>query len=188
MVHSLNIELKSGQLASRFLTFGVFTLEEALAYVRALPYGRNSDRANYNLVLSEGRGACSTKHALLAALAEEISAPLSLQLGIYKMSESNTPGVGPVLDRYQISWIPEAHCYLKFLEERIDITQSITSLQSPFSDLLYEEEIQPSMIGHYKVKVHRSYLEEWSKEVGIPFEQSWAIREECIQALESAAR
>jgi hypothetical protein len=36
-----------------------------------LRYGRNADRADFRLVLSEGRGICSTKHALLAAVAFE---------------------------------------------------------------------------------------------------------------------
>ncbi|MEO8071760.1 MAG: hypothetical protein ABI686_00790 [Acidobacteriota bacterium] len=56
-----------------------------------MPYGRNSNRADFNLVLKENRGMCATKHALLAALAAEHNQPVFLTLGIYEMNEGNTP-------------------------------------------------------------------------------------------------
>jgi hypothetical protein len=58
--------------------------------VRSLPYGRNSDHSDWRLVLGEGRGTCSTKHALLADLARENRRHVALMLGIYEMDEDNT--------------------------------------------------------------------------------------------------
>jgi len=60
------------------------------------------------------RFTCTTKHALLAALAREQHINAQLVLGIYEMSERNTPGVGHVLSRYGLSYIPEAHCHLRY--------------------------------------------------------------------------
>ena len=39
-------------------------------------------------------------------------------LGIYEMSDRNTPGVGRVLTAHGLSYIPEAHCYLRCQGER----------------------------------------------------------------------
>jgi len=74
------------------------------------------------LVLSESRGTCGTTHALLAALAEQAFLPVELMLASYMMSEENTPGVGPVLQAHGLSEIPEAHCYLRYGETRVDMT------------------------------------------------------------------
>jgi hypothetical protein len=80
--------------------------------VRSLPYGRNSDHSDWRLVLGEGRGTCSTKHALLADLARENRRHVALVLGIYEMDEDNTQEIGTVLDRNGLPCVPEAHCYL----------------------------------------------------------------------------
>jgi uncharacterized protein (TIGR00369 family) len=58
-------------LGREFAALGLGSYREAARYVRSLPYGRNTDRSDWRVVLKEGRGACSTKHALLAELARE---------------------------------------------------------------------------------------------------------------------
>ncbi len=145
-----------------------------------LPYGRNSDRSNYRLVLEEGRGTCSTKHALLAALAQEHDRPVKLRLGIYEMDGINTPGVGPVLRRYGMDFIPEAHCYLVYRGARVDLTVAGEKKSLPFLD---EEEIEPGGIGAYKVQRHREFVREWAMARSLKPEMAWQAREECIQAL-----
>jgi hypothetical protein len=105
-------------LARGFLALGLRSFVDAAGYVWRLPYGRNSDRADFRLVLPEGRGTCSTRHALLAALARAHGQPVQLTLGIYEMHERNTPGVGAVLEREGLSGIPEAHCYLVVNQRR----------------------------------------------------------------------
>ena len=103
-----NIKLSNTLEISRsFIELGITTFHEACDYVWKLPYGRTSDRANWALVLPEGKGACSTKHALLKALANELNLNIELVVGIYPMSDKNTPGVGSVLDKYGIAFIPE---------------------------------------------------------------------------------
>jgi hypothetical protein len=59
----------SGSLAARFRQRGCTTLRQAAYQLYTLPYGRNSDRSDFLLVLSEGRGTCSTKHALASSRA-----------------------------------------------------------------------------------------------------------------------
>jgi len=53
-------------------------------------------------VLNERRGPCSTKHALLKALADEQGLPIRLMLGIYEMNARNTPGIGRVLEEHHM--------------------------------------------------------------------------------------
>jgi hypothetical protein len=55
--------------AADFAARGVADFRAAGRYLQHLPYGRTADRADFVAVLREGRGTCSTKHALLAALA-----------------------------------------------------------------------------------------------------------------------
>ena len=47
---------------------------------------------------------------------------VKLMLGLYAMTEGNTPGVGAVLGAAGIAAIPEAHCYLMCRERRFDYT------------------------------------------------------------------
>ena len=168
-------------LGAAFVALGDRDYHAAARRVRRLPYARNSDRADYGLVLGEGRGTCSTKHALLAALAAEHGMPVELRLGVYEMDGENTPGVGPVLARHGLDAVPEAHCYLAYRGARVDLTR-ITAT-GPIEDFLYEETIEPDGIGAYKLGVHRRFLRGWAGERGLDPEEVWRIREECIGAL-----
>src|SRR5215472_5557110 len=92
----------------------VSSFRDAAHLVAALPYGRGSKRSDHLMVLFENKGTCSTKHGLLALLAQEQNLPIALYLGIYEMNGLNTPGVGPVLETNCLTAIPEAHSYLKY--------------------------------------------------------------------------
>lgn len=165
-----------------FLTRGLTTLREAALHVHDLPYGRNSDRSDWRLVLPEERGTCSTKHALLAELAREHDFPVELRIGIYEMDPENTPGVGGVLEKHGLDHIPEAHCYLVYEDERIDVTNAGTV---GIPEFLYEEEISPGQIGAHKIEVHQRFLKDWAWDLNLDFEYVWQVREECIAALSS---
>jgi hypothetical protein len=151
-------------------------------------YGRNSDPNDPLIVLAEQRETCSTKHALLRRLAIEQGLDLALVLGIYEMMESNTPGVGPVLRRYGLGSVLEAHCYLRTGRRRIDATKA-SSGQWGGEPLrfLHEEEIDPSQMTGYKTSVHKKFLKRWMTDKGglrgLSLDEVWAIREECIASL-----
>lgn len=177
-----NFDLEPGAgRSAQFIFHGNRNYHAAARYVWQFPYGRNSDRSDYGLVLTERRGTCSTKHALLAALAREHDRPVELRLGIYEMDGNNTPGVGPVLRRYGLDGIPEAHCYLAYCGTRVDFTRAAST--EPVEDFLHEETIEPEGIGAYKVEMHRRFAREWALQRDLDLEQVWQIREECIHAL-----
>jgi hypothetical protein len=177
-----------GAVSTAFLSLARADLRAAGQYVCELAYGRNSDPDDPLVVLTERRGTCSTKHALLRRLSIEQGIDLVLVLGIYEMTERNTPGVGSVLQRHGLKALPEAHCYLRAGDERIDVTTRCErSHVEPISHFLHEEEIGPSQITLYKIDVHKSFLQQWITEkrgLGeLSLASIWAIREECIAAL-----
>jgi len=175
-----------GPFTARFRAAGVGDFAGAARHLLKLPYGRIADRSRFWLVLEEGRGTCTTKHALLAALAREQEIDVQLMLGIYEMSERNTPGVGPVLDAHGLQSIPEAHCFLRHQGERIDIT-GVPAGAEPIDRFLHEEPITLEQIGAYKIEVHRRFLAEWIRcseaARGPSLDEVWRIREACIAAL-----
>jgi hypothetical protein len=178
----------AGPLTTAVMARGLTDFRAAGHYLQRLSYGRTTPRADFTAVLRQGKGTCSTKHALLAALAQEQGFALVLTLGIYEMHERNTPGVGPVLERHGLVCLPEAHCYLTYEGERIDITRAGTDPAEPIVRFLHEEAITPAQIGGYKVARHRQFLRYWMASNaqaigGRGFEALWKIREACIAAL-----
>lgn len=169
-----------GHLGTRFRALGAEDFRQAAGHVRDLPYGRNSDRSNWGLVLAERCGTCSTKHALLAALAREHGADVELRLGVYLMDGANTPAVAGVLEAHGLAGLPEAHCYLAYRNERVDVTGVEADTVEKF---LYEESIEPDQIGVYKVDRHRRFLWKWAAERRLDSERVCLVREECIGAL-----
>jgi hypothetical protein len=179
----------AGPDSEAFLRIGCASFRGAAQYLHELPYGRNADRANFRLVLVERRGTCSTKHALLAAVALEQKLPVSLMIGIFDMTQANTPGVGRVLAAHRLRSIPEAHCYLEYAGHRVDITRAGVAAQKVISPFRDEWTIEPSEIGAYKVSLHQRYLRAWLREqrhLSLTFEELWSIREACIMALAAA--
>ena len=180
----------TGVLSATLVDAGCASYRAAARHLHDLPYGRNSDRANYRLVLEEGRGTCSTKHALLAAVAREQNLPVSLTIGIFDMSEANTPGVGKVLAPHTLPAIPEAHCYLTYRGRRVDVTRSGLTAAEPIARFHREWTIEPHQIGDHKLQLHERFLREWLSNQPKPqrsFEELWRIREACIAALGSSA-
>jgi len=142
------------------------------------------------VVLAEERGTCSTKHALIRRLAVEQGLNVALMIGIYEMTDLNTAGVGAVLTRYKLHALPEAHCYLKTVGARVDVTRATERRTSEEIMLLHEEEIEATQIGPYKVDLHKQFLSRWVEEQALKaytMEELWCVREECIAALEGVS-
>ena len=182
--------IRAGQLVSdAFLVFGVVDYQTAGRFVERLPYGRNTRHSALLAVLEEGRGTCSTKHGLMRRLAIEQNLDVKLLLGIYEMNGQNTPGVGPVLSRYGLTSLPEAHCYLGAAGKRIDITRSRNGgPKHPIERFLHEEEISPAQIGDYKTELHQRFMRQWleARRIQLSFDELWRAREQCIVTLADA--
>lgn len=165
---------------------GIKTWEEAIEFVRCLPYGRNSNRTDFKLVISEQKGSCSSKHAMLKKLADINDIPkIKLILGMYRMNETNTPKIGNVLTENNLEFIPEAHCYLNIDRKSIDITTSESNFNKLEHYIIEELEIQPEQVADFKVNYHKEFIKNWIKETKseLEFSQLWNIREKCIENL-----
>ena len=167
-------------------SFGIETWIQLMDFVQVLPYGRNKNRHDLGLVLTEKKGTCSSKHALLKSIADLNKIPnIKLIIGMYRMTESNTPKIGTELTENSIPYIPEAHCYLKINDNRIDLTSQESEFDKIEKDLLQEIEIEPSQVTAFKVNYHQDFIKQWMKETKaeFAFEHIWRIREKCIENL-----
>lgn len=177
--------ITSGEaLSQAVIDQGIFSWEELAHCVRVLPYGRNSSRDDFSLVLKEGKGTCSSKHAFLKKIADQNQVPgVQLMLGLYRMNRENTPGIGNALSDHGLEYLPEAHCYLVVHGERLDMTSPSASFERIRDDLILEKEIEAEQVVHYKVGFHRGFLEKWMERENLDFtfDEMWAIRENCIQ-------
>ena len=165
---------------------GIKTWNELTNFVRNLPYGRTKNRTDLSLVLSEKKGTCSSKHALLKSLADLNGIPnIELVIGIYKMTETNTPKIGNELTKNGLSYIPEAHCYLKINGTRKDLTSNHSDIDKMLNDIIEEQLIEPHQIAEFKVNYHKNFIKSWLKEreSESEFERIWTIRENCIKRL-----
>ena len=147
---------------------GFESFEYLAEHVRSLPYARTVNAEDPLAVLRQGRGTCSAKHQFLAAVAQECShSEVQLVVGIYEMSEDNTPGVGTVLNAASLTSIPEAHCYLSIKRERFDFTELPAGSLSPFAALLSEYTESPMNLPQVKVALHKEAIAVWASLCGI---------------------
>lgn len=174
------------KITSLITSRGIHTWSALIEFVKVLPYGRNSNRKDLELVIIEEKGSCSSKHALLKKVADLNNIPnVKLILGMYKMDQKNTRGIGMVLDNNSINFIPEAHCYLKIGSVRKDVTFSTSNFEKVENDIISELEIEPEQVTDFKVNYHKAFLKNWIIENSIQksFDEIWAIREQCIYNL-----
>ena len=185
MCHPPNFSIEtSSALGAGIRAYGVRDFATLCECVRVLPYGRVSATDDPLRVLREGKGTCSSKHRLLAAVAHDCGHPeIQLIVGIYEMSEANTPGVVTALERARVASIPEAHCYLSVNGERMDFTGLAVGTASPFEALISEHVVDPGRLGPIKLDLHNRALALWASRAGVSVETAWSIREACIAAL-----
>ena len=161
-------------------------LEALIEKVKNIPYGRNSNRFDFSLVLSENKGTCSSKHAFLKDFADKNAIEnVKLYIGIFKMNEANTPKLGDLLSKKNIEYLPEAHCYLKINQIPIDATTSDSFYDKIKQDIMEEIEIIPNQVSEFKVEYHKAFLKKWITETNqsYTFEEIWDLREQCIEKL-----
>ena len=179
--------LAAGPVSRAFKRAGCHSCQSAAVTLLNLRYGRNTDPSALLGVLEEGRGTCSTKHALLKRLIDEQEVDgVELRTGIYEMTEANTPGIGAVLAEHSLLSIPEAHCYLVVEGRRLDVTRTLPPGVEPITKFVVEETITPGQTTVYKREFHRRFLAgrvEQGDYPGQTLDSLWAIREQCIAAL-----
>lgn len=176
----------SDDLTILIKSLGIDTWDDLKSHIQNLPYGRNANRADLSLVLKEAKGTCSSKHAFLKHISSLNQIPnIELILCLYNMNQTNTPGIGNVLQEHDLPYIPEAHCYLRDNGIYLDLTNSSSDLDRIKDNIIEELEIEPHEVSTFKINYHKDYVMQWIVKEKIPFsfERIWSIREECISKL-----
>lgn len=183
----INIKIQpKGKISQLCLDKGLFYLQDVISYLRDLPYGRTSDKRKLELALTEGRGTCTVKHALLVQLAFENGIRgLRLALCTYNMTEASHAEVRPILQYYGLKAIPEARCFIKYHDSIYNLAGRHQAFRP---EIVSEIEIAPLQIGTFKKRYHKNYIENWLQIERLHKQwspdQIWSIREECIEAAE----
>lgn len=184
----INFQLTSEEnKSSLFRNLGINDFHSACAYIESLPYGRNSNREDFSLVITEQKGTCSSKHALLTELAEENAvADVELIAGIFLMSPETHPQLTAFFADKPYTSLPECHCYLRYKGQRFDFTDTSNGMERIASKIVREQRIEPNQVRDWKVVIHKDYLQRWlnrQPELNLTLDEVWAQREAAIELL-----
>lgn len=101
------------------------------------------------------------------------------------MHGANTPRIAPILAQHDLEYIPEAHCYITYGVQIIDLSFPNQKIQILPDEIIAQEEIEAEQIFHYKEDWHKNKLADWCKTQASSYnlESIWSIREACIASL-----
>jgi hypothetical protein len=149
----------SGIISEYFLKLGITYMHNACKFVHELPYGYNSTRNDILILFKENKGTCSTKHAVIAKLAEELNIPIVKYTGIYKMNEDIVTGTNSILEKYNLPYLPMIHCFLVYESYKVDLTEGNNNgKKHSIEDFLYSEKVIPEISEKDEYLIYRKYL------------------------------
>ncbi len=184
-------ELKPiGDLSKRFLDLGIISFKDACAYVHNIDYGYNSNYEDKMIFFEEKKGSCTTKHAVIAGLAQELNIPLYKHVCVYKFTEDITTGVQEILDKYEIPYVPMVHCFLVYENYQFDLTEgNYNGKKKPIDEYIHAEKVDPFISRKDEYLLFKKVLKEIilpSKEMeGIAEKTLLKAREESITLLKN---
>jgi hypothetical protein len=137
---------KKGIISEKFISLKIKNFWGACKYVRELPYGYNSTTDDILILFEEGYGSCTTKHAVIATLAQELSIPVHKMIGIYAMNEDIVTGTNMILEKYHLPYLPMIHCFLIYDSFRVDLTEGNNNGKNhSIEEFLYTEKVIPNI-------------------------------------------
>jgi hypothetical protein len=150
-----------GPVGAEFRRRGIASFHAACGFVHQLPYGYNSDRDDLFVLFKEGMGSCTTKHAVIATLAEELGLAVKKKIGIYPMSETIVTGTQAILERHGLPFLPMAHCFLAGNTCRVDLTEgNRNGKNTAIEDFLYTEAVIPNISAKDEYRLYRRVLKD----------------------------
>ena len=146
----------SGVVAKTFIDLGIHSFSEACRYVHALPYGYNSDRDEPMIMFTEKMGSCTTKHAVIAALAAEMGLPVTKMIGLYPMTEEIVTGTDRILETHGLPYVPMVHCFLTSGDTRVDLTEGNRNGKNrPLEVFLFTQPVEPNISARDEYLLYR---------------------------------
>ena len=180
----------SGIMSRTFLDLEIAEFIDACRYVHHLPYGYNSDRDDLMILFKEGMGSCTTKHAVIGTLAQEVGLPIVKKIGIYRMVEKIVTGTESILDRYNLPYLPMVHCFLEYENHWVDLTEGNQNGKNESIDsFLYTETVTPNISAKEEYLLYRKVLTDrilvGDELPGVRLKQVLQAREEGLELLRS---
>ena len=181
---------ESGIVSAKFLRQGIDSFRDACRYVHDLRYGYNSDRDDLMILFKENKGTCTTKHAVIATLAQELALPIVKNVGIYAMTEEIVSGTDDILTKYKIPYVPMIHCFLVYGEHRVDLSEGNDNGKNrPIDDFLFTKKVEPNISAKDEYLLYRKALKEYiltrREMAGVDIRQILHAREEGLQLLKN---
>jgi hypothetical protein len=182
-----------GTISKKFLSLGIHTFIDACRYVHRLPYGYNSDPDDLMILFKENKGTCTTKHAVIATLADELDLPIEKNVGIYAMTEEIVTGTNKILKKYHLPYVPMIHCYLVYGKYRVDLSEGNNNGKNrPIEEFLYSQQVEPNISEKDEYMLYRKALKDnilGKKELeGVELKQLLQAREEGLKLLKKNLR
>ena len=180
----------AGVISQRFIALDIRTFQEACRYVHKLPYGYNSDKDDLLILFKENLGTCTTKHAVIGTLAEEMGIPIEKNIGIYRMTEKIVTGTDAILERYDLPYVPMLHCFLVYDRYRVDLTEGNNNGKNcAIDEFLHTEKVIPNFSGKDEYLLYRQALKErilpLDELQGVDMKRALHAREEGLQLLKT---
>jgi hypothetical protein len=180
----------AGPVSDKFLSLGINGFIDACRYVHELPYGYNSNRDDLMILFKEKLGSCTTKHAVIATLAEESGLSIEKAISIYAMTEEIVTGTGKILDRYGLPYVPMPHCFLVYGEHRVDLTEGNNNgKKRSIEDFLYTQKVIPNISAKDEYLLYRKALNQYilieNELKGIDLKSILKAREEGLALLKA---
>jgi len=133
-----------GELSKKFLDIGIKTFKDACNYVHNVDYGYNTNYEDKMILFKEKRGSCTSKHTVIAGLAQELNIPLYKHVCVYKFTEEITTGVNEILNKYNIPYVPMTHCFLVYDKFKFDLSEGNNNgKKKPIDEFIHSEKVDP---------------------------------------------
>jgi hypothetical protein len=148
-------------VSAEFHRMGIKTFQDACRYVHELPYGYNSNRDDLMILFKEKMGTCTTKHAVIATLAQELKLPVRKNVGIYAMTEDLVTGTDAILAEFGLPYVPMLHCFLAYGKFRVDLTEGNRNGKNrSIEAFLHVEQVVPNISAKDEYLLYRKALGE----------------------------
>ena len=182
------LSASNGPYSQKFLELGVKTFKEACIYVHNLEYGYNSDKDDPWILFKESKGSCTTKHAVIATVAQELNISLHKHVGVYKFTEDICEGASRITEKFSIPYVPMVHCFLVHENHRFDLTEgNFNGKKTSIEEFIHEEKVIPFISRLDEYKLYKEILDKYvypSEEMrGIKKHTILKSREEAIKLL-----
>ena len=174
-----------GEISKKFLELGITSFRKACEYVHNIEYGYNSDYDDKMIFFKENKGSCTSKHAVITGLAEELNIPLYKYVGVYKFTDEISTGTNEILKKYDLPYVPMVHCFLVYKDYRFDLTEgNCHGKNISIEEFIHEEKVTPFISRKEEYLLFKKVLKEKilpSKEMeGITERSLLKAREESI--------